>query len=350
MTIYHPDFRFLPEEAPDIREFEAFWRRVYGRLHRLVERRYDAADADEIVQETMLRCYENWSRLDPGRDAWPWLTVVARRIATDHARARTRRADLETAAVPPLVDPSRPDEEVCARELTETVRRALHAMPDADRTVLSLHHLDGMPTAEIANLTGRTDTAVRQHLFRARPRLAVVLRRLLDGPAGMLAPVGVWLRRWRKALAGAVPGAGTVAVCCLSVMTAVTVGVGLDGHRYPGTTTAPNRVAAQADRPERHVTAGAGRAAVATAAGEGARAVRPVSPGRAEPTDPSAPPVEVDLNETPFDDPEGERSHDVYINAIPGHRINAGGSGSSTPGYTEACRLDAVECPNEHHG
>jgi RNA polymerase sigma-70 factor (ECF subfamily) len=345
MTIYHPDFRFLPEEGPDLRAFEEFWRRVYGRLHRLVARRYDAADADEIVQETMLRCYENWSRLDPERDAWPWLTVVARRIATDRARARIRRAELEAAAVPPLVDSRRPDDEVCARELRETVHRALFAMPDADRTVLSLHHLDGLPTAEIASLTGRTDTAVRQHLFRARPRLAVVLRRLLDGPAGMLAPVGVWLRRWRKALAGAVPSAGTLAVCCLSIVTGVTVGAGL-GHGHRSRTTALPPSVAVADRPE----IGTGRrvaSATATAHVVGATPRRPTGP-TGPVVDPPAPPVALNVDADPTQN-GGDTPHsaDIVVSVVPGHDVFVHDAGDSTPGYAQVCELQPVRCPGE---
>lgn len=344
MTIYHPDFRFLPEEGPDLRAFEEFWRRVYGRLHRLVARRYDAADADEIVQETMLRCYENWSRLDPERDAWPWLTVVARRIATDRARARIRRAELEAAAVPPLVDPRRPDDEVCARELRETVHRALFAMPDADRTVLSLHHLDGLPTAEIASLTGRTDTAVRQHLFRARPRLAVVLRRLLDGPAGMLAPVGVWLRRWRKALAGAAPTGGVVAACCLSVVTGVSVGVGLGlgGHpHHGGTMTVAGSATSGDDRPERRVSSppGEGTLAITT---ENGRAEHAVPPRQAGPLEPPAPPVDIKLTGDPRKNPDGPHSDEITINVIPGYPVKVSGSGDSTPGYAQVCEFDVV--------
>jgi RNA polymerase sigma-70 factor (ECF subfamily) len=341
MTIYHPDFRFLPEEAPDIREFEAFWRRVYGRLHRLVERRYDAADADEIVQETMLRCYENWSRLDPERDAWPWLTVVARRIATDHARARIRRADLETAAVPPLVDPSRPDDEVCARELTETVHRALHAMADADRTVLSLHHLDGLPTAEIASLTGRTDTAVRQHLFRARPRLAVVLRRLLDGPAGMLAPVGVWLRRWRKALAGSASGGGAVAACCLSVVTALTFGVVTGAGVLHHPRTARQVESMTAARGETPTVERSARRAVPSA-----RQVRraPARGRPAEATMPLPPPAVLTTSGDPLYDPEQPSEQQVVVDVIPGKPVGFRHFAENTPGHTVLCTLPQVRC------
>jgi RNA polymerase sigma-70 factor (ECF subfamily) len=345
MTIYQHDFRLVPDEPPDIREFEAFWERVHGRLCRLVARRYDAADADEIVQETMLRCYENWSRLDPERDPWPWLTVVARRIATDHARARTRRAELEAAAVPPLVDPSRPDEEVCARELSGTVQQALLAMGDSDRTLLSLRYLDEMPTAEIASLTGRTDTAVRQHLFRVRPRFAAILRRLLDGTAGALAPAGCWLRRWRKALAGAVPSAGTLAVCCLSIVTGVTVGAGL-GHGHRPRTTGLRPSVAVADRPEigtvRHVAA-----ATATAPEVGATARRPT--GRTGPVvDPPAPPVAVHVNGDPTQN-GGDTPHsaDIVVSVVPGHDVFVHDAGDSTPGYAQVCELQPVRCPGE---
>jgi RNA polymerase sigma-70 factor (ECF subfamily) len=342
MTIYHHDFRAFTENAPDIAEFEAFWRRVHDRLYRLV-RRYDGADADEIVQETMLRCYEKWSILDPDRDPWPWVSVVAKRIATDHVRARTRREEVENANLPPAVDPTTPDDIVCTRELTETVHRALAALRDPDRTVISLHHFDGLPTAEIASLTGRTDGAVRQHLHRARNQLVVQLRRLTNGATGAFAPVALWLRRARQTVAGYVPVADALAVG-LSVATAVSVGVVAGGalgadavNSRTVDATAVSRSAPLFERPARLVAARASAGTRYTV-----RAARkPIAPRTA------LPPTSVPLLSGEGDpvlhpmDPSSNR-----ITPVPGHpEWYVETNNETTPVVDKICWLAPDACP-----
>jgi RNA polymerase sigma-70 factor (ECF subfamily) len=154
-------------------DFEVFWREVHAPLRAHVARKYGGADADDVVQETMIRCYQNWSVLDPDRDPWPWLTVVARHVAADRARSRARRAQGEPID---LTDEETPEEAVCAGEERSHVLSAFALLPLADRRLIALHHVQGLPTARIAVMTGRSDNAVRQHLYRARRRLANLFR------------------------------------------------------------------------------------------------------------------------------------------------------------------------------
>ena len=71
--------------------FDEFYATYHARLVRFASAAFGAADADDIAQEAMARAYAAYDRFDPGRDAWPWLTVIARRAAAD-ARAANARA------------------------------------------------------------------------------------------------------------------------------------------------------------------------------------------------------------------------------------------------------------------
>ena len=53
----------------------------------------------------------------------------------------------------------------------DAVTDALLALPFPQRAVIVLHHFEGLPYAEIASVTGSTESAVRSHLFRARRAL-----------------------------------------------------------------------------------------------------------------------------------------------------------------------------------
>ncbi|MDQ1710729.1 MAG: hypothetical protein QOE45_179 [Frankiaceae bacterium] len=344
MTVQPRDLGAVPE-APDTAEFEVFWRTFHDRLYRLALR-YDAADADEIAQETLLRCYENWSRLDPDRNPWPWLTVVARNVAADHARARARRLDAENAALPPAADPVTPDDEVCARELRETVRTALRALPAGDRTVLSLYHFDDLPTAEIASLSGRTDNAVRQHLWRARRLLAVQLRRVTNGTTGALAPVVLWLRRAGRRLAplGGQPVDSMIA--CVSIVTSVSVGLVAGGVPHGVQATAPprgNGVVVRevpvAERPAHGVRRGHGGAVRAVPPADARRQPSARRAAQRPPTT-TAGPLWVDMQGGPTNARDPNRV-EVGTEETGG----TGTSGDHFPGYVLICWAAGDPCP-----
>ena len=53
----------------------------------------------------------------------------------------------------------------------DAVTDALAALPFPQRTVVVLHHFEGLSYAEVADVTGSTVPAVRSHLFRARRTL-----------------------------------------------------------------------------------------------------------------------------------------------------------------------------------
>jgi len=71
-----------------------------------------------------------------------------------------------------LVTPSR---EVSAKEQVGRLERALGQLPDADREIIALAKIAGLPHAEIAARTGKSEEACRQALRRALVKLAARL-------------------------------------------------------------------------------------------------------------------------------------------------------------------------------
>ena len=58
----------------------------------------------------------------------------------------------------------------------DAVTAAVAALPPAQRVAIVLHHFEGLPTAEVAEITGSTVPAVRSHLFRGRRTLTRTLQ------------------------------------------------------------------------------------------------------------------------------------------------------------------------------
>jgi RNA polymerase sigma-70 factor (ECF subfamily) len=56
-------------------------------------------------------------------------------------------------------------------ELGAALHSEIEALPPLQRTVLTLYHLEEVPIAEIARMTGLTAGTIKSHLFRCRARL-----------------------------------------------------------------------------------------------------------------------------------------------------------------------------------
>ena len=114
-------------------------------------------EADDAWQETFLAALRAYPRLDPGTNLQAWLVTVAHRRCVDLLRARSRRA-LPVAEVPEVGAKAGPESAADDRVL----RDAVAALPERQRLAVALHHLGGLPYAEVAALVGGTPEAVRR--------------------------------------------------------------------------------------------------------------------------------------------------------------------------------------------
>lgn len=148
-------------------------------LHFLRRQTQDAGDAEDLLQETFLRCHRSLKRYDPGRSFGTWLFTIAYRLTVAHHRSRNlRRKPLEWATG---TLPETPDGIASRREerqiLWDTARRHL----SADQfTSLWFHYAHDMPVAEIARIMKRTQANVKILLFRGRQKLRTLLESQSD--------------------------------------------------------------------------------------------------------------------------------------------------------------------------
>ena len=119
-------------------------------------------DADDAWQETFLSALRGYPSLDPRTNLQAWLVTVAHRKAIDVVRARQRRA-VPSGEVAEIADEavSGGDDPAAALEAAE-IRAAVAALPERQRWAVALHHLGGLPYAEVARLVGGTEEAARR--------------------------------------------------------------------------------------------------------------------------------------------------------------------------------------------
>jgi RNA polymerase sigma-70 factor, ECF subfamily len=150
------------------------WARLRSRCLREAHRVLPGADAEEAVQEALLRA---WTRRDACRTPeapLAWMLEItrneARRLLGHHARSQRLAQEVLTARSAAM------DDDQLAHAATRlTVARALARLEDADRDVLRLRYGLDLTQAEVACRLGIPLGTVKTRLHRARGRMRALL-------------------------------------------------------------------------------------------------------------------------------------------------------------------------------
>jgi RNA polymerase sigma-70 factor (ECF subfamily) len=136
------------------------------------------ADAEDLVQDTLIRAYRAIGAFD-GAHPRAWLLTILRN--TQINRHRRRRPDLlddpdaqlEREAGPGSFSAPAPTPEqlVLGREFDEVVDEAFAALPAKHRQIVHLIDIEGLSYAQAAALLGVPEGTVMSRLHRARKRI-----------------------------------------------------------------------------------------------------------------------------------------------------------------------------------
>jgi len=240
-----PALRLVPAEPLD---FDEAVRSVRPRLHRYAIRRLgDVHEAEELVQEALLRAYSHREQLLTEDDLGAWATVVTGRLVIDRLRVRGRSTSV--ADVPEGSRVSRDTADVVvARDEARVALDSLDAMPPRQAALLWAREVEGQSYEELCARFAMTEPAVRSVLTRARKALRKEYA-LRGGtlPAGGLAILAPWLAgmTWAEKLrraAGRIvaPAAlGTAGIATLGGLFFSPYGV-LPSHQAPATPFTPS--------------------------------------------------------------------------------------------------------------
>lgn len=167
-------------------------RDAYGVIVRLYERRVfalalmmtrDAAGAEEIAQDALVRAFVHLDAYDLRRPFYPWLSTIAVRLAQNWLVRRTRSGRERTGLESNDAAVETPDALVSLidDEQDRALWRAVSALPSGERTAVILHYRQGLSVAEIAAALGVTAGTVKTQLFRARRSLRMKLAPVQEG-------------------------------------------------------------------------------------------------------------------------------------------------------------------------
>lgn len=139
------------------------------------------AEAEDVVQDAFVRVLEHRRRLPEVRETRVWLIRIAWNLALDRRR-RIKPEQFDEGFAEGLVSRELPaDQALNEARRMKAVLREMERLPRAERDVLTLAAIEELRMAEMAEVLGRSESAVRALLFRARTRLR---ERLEEGRRG----------------------------------------------------------------------------------------------------------------------------------------------------------------------
>ena len=143
--------------------------RLFGIAYRMLGTRDDAED---ILQEAYIR----WHKTDPREIENPeaWLVTVVTRLSIDRLRkaSSTRETYIGPWLPEPIITSKSPqDDAELASSLSIAFLALLERLSPTERAVFLLHDVFDCEYAEIARITQKSESAVRQMIHRARERV-----------------------------------------------------------------------------------------------------------------------------------------------------------------------------------
>lgn len=128
-------------------------------------------DAEDVVQDVFVRVLIHRQSLPSVRNMRVWLIRIAWNLALDRRR-RIRPDQFDETFADSLVSSSIPaDEALDEAQRMKSVLSEIEKLPRAERHILLLSAIEELETIEMAQILGRSESAVRALLFRARARL-----------------------------------------------------------------------------------------------------------------------------------------------------------------------------------
>lgn len=143
----------------------------------------NAADAEDLVQETYMKAFASYDRFIPGTNMRAWLYRILTNTYISDYRAKARRPRM--SSTDDLIDADVVDAdlavvsaeaEALSGMVDSTIREAMEALPDDFRVAVYLADVEGFSYKEIADMMDTPQGTVMSRIHRGRKLLREALR------------------------------------------------------------------------------------------------------------------------------------------------------------------------------
>lgn len=139
---------------------------------------HNAALADDLVQETLIKALKNADQLRDPALLNGWLFSILANCWRDHFRLRSPTKDADEIEDYHCINEATPEDEHAQSQIISRVREAVAKLPVGQRQVLTLVDLEEFPYIEVAAILGIPIGTVMSRLCRARQALKPLLKEL----------------------------------------------------------------------------------------------------------------------------------------------------------------------------
>lgn len=132
---------------------------------------FDRAEAEDIVQETMIRVWNKRDEWDGLESVEAYCLTVARNLAIDRSEkkdSQTVELTIEAEQTPDVLSPY---DRLVNKERLKLVHRLVGELPEKQRLIMQLRDVEGKSYKEIAAALRLTEEQVKVNLFRARQKV-----------------------------------------------------------------------------------------------------------------------------------------------------------------------------------
>jgi RNA polymerase sigma factor, sigma-70 family len=145
-------------------------------------------DAEDMVQETLLRAYRRIDRFDERASFRTWLYRIAVNCSLDLVRLRKRRSEFAGPVDPEMEDPldtlpapgPTPDRMAMSDQARSRIAGALEELSAAEKTAFVLRHFENLGIEEVSRVMECRPGAARHSVFRAVQKLRRALKPLVS--------------------------------------------------------------------------------------------------------------------------------------------------------------------------
>ena len=133
--------------------------------------------AEDLVQNAMLKAYRSWDRFEAGTNCRAWLmTILRNTFINDYRRAKSRPSSVDFEDISERLPSDSlfeadPEGRIFERIIDDEVIAAIESLPDDFRIPVVLSDIEGLAYQEIADLLDVPVGTIKSRLFRARKRL-----------------------------------------------------------------------------------------------------------------------------------------------------------------------------------
>lgn len=183
-------------------ERESVWQPFLSGLRAFVARRVPAGEADDVLQDTLLRLHRAAPTLRDDQRAEAWVYGIARRTIADFYRQRggvpsgsTDEEKADPDATPPENLAAYDGDHAVHEEVLSWLRPMAEELPETYRRALIMADFEGRTQQEVADALGLSLSGAKSRVQRARAMLGDAIRSCCEVEFGPDARASAFRRR-----------------------------------------------------------------------------------------------------------------------------------------------------------